>query len=166
MNERSIWSLVLSDILGIITSPNLIHALPSMSSQKLKLKSITMARRAKTFATDTIVPRSCQQINWVHQHLVRAEAVPGSDHIVTLLEGGTICLHSTRRPGFDTLAVLQPSRGSGIVVNSKFSVLSLVSLQGKYMAVVMEHIYSPRSCVLLLRYDSIVSAYVTLSLVL
>lgn len=145
MNERSVWSLALGDILGVVSSPTLIHALQSMSLQALRSKAVFMARNAKLFEDDVITPARRQQIDWPHQNMAKIRAIPGgSGHIVTMLGDGTLCLYSVQDGNLDLHAELEAGGGSDLrPVSWEKSALFLGYSQQNCIAVTSEPILNP-----------------------
>lgn len=105
MQERSVWIHVLDDILGVIPSPILRHAMPGMSSQELTRRSKSIVRHTDLFKQERIDirPSNCRSGTLPGAaQVLRAQLVPGGNHIIAMLEDATLRLLSAN--DFEVLA--------------------------------------------------------------
>lgn len=95
VEERSVWSAAVRDIMGVVPLRRVRHELPSMTGEQLKHKAMQIARLDNLWSRESIRPVK------VERHLLdsgvrRAEVVLGGDFILTLFKDGTLQLHRAR----------------------------------------------------------------------
>ena len=96
MDERSVWSNALRDIMEIIPLPRLLHALPETSTREIRKQAILMARRDALWGHQPgpIQPAKVQQYQF-NYHLSSVAILSGGAHLVLMRSDGTLYLHRT-----------------------------------------------------------------------
>src|ERR1700729_4367713 len=99
MDERSVWSLALGDILDVIQSATTLHSMQSMSSSQLRKKAIRMAAVDSIFdgnanSSEVIKPAKVQCYTLDH-NMARVAVAPAGDWIMTMHGDETVHLHRT-----------------------------------------------------------------------
>jgi len=95
VEERSVWSAAVRDIVGVVPLRRVRHELPSMTSEQLKRKAMQIARLDNLWSHESIHPVKVER-HPLDAGVRRAEVVLGGDFILTLFKDGTLQLHRAR----------------------------------------------------------------------
>ena len=95
MQDRSVWSLVLNDILEVMPLRTVREAMGSMSSRDLKNTAVRVTRLDKLFDNDVIHPVKVERIA-CSKDAAKMHLTFGGQWVVIMHEDGSLNIHQTR----------------------------------------------------------------------
>ena len=107
MEDRSVWRLVLSDILDVIPLRTVSQAVISMSSRELKDIAVRATRIDTLFEKDIVYPVKLESIS-CSKIAATIQITPGGQWIVIMHKDGSLNLHQTRDFGVPLVRIPRP----------------------------------------------------------
>jgi hypothetical protein len=142
MQERTIWSIALLDVLDVIPLAAVRAAMPSMSSQELRKITVRIFRINRLFDSDVVLPANVRCIPCDPQAKT-VEIVPGGQVLAIIHQDGTLKLHETTNISSSLLTRPRADYSSDRLTPTDFR-LPAPLMDGKLLALVCEYYIGPQ----------------------
>jgi hypothetical protein len=138
MQERSIWSTVLGDILDVVALRTVRDAMPSMSSQDLRNTAVRAMRIDQLFNNnDVIRPVKVKHIP-CSQDAAKIQLTFGGQWILIMYDNGSLNLYHTRDFESPLVSLARPDGSPPLHWNESYMEVQITSLHEEHLVVVSE----------------------------